>query len=259
MTAKFLGRPAERGTQIGPAHVADEQRVSSQNGIRFLRVFLEVEHQDGNRFDRMPRSLKNLETQSRKLERAAVLHQHELVLSLGPRPQPDIRSAAVAQLKVPGDEIGMKVRQKNVPDLHFQLCSIGEVLLNVPLRVDYDCRSAGFVGDQVGRMGKTAQIILLEEHVPILKHRGETKALAGISNQAFHHAISISPMRILPVLCGAAILFATAAFTHLLIHYFEHASAQSLHSPGFLAGMAVGVVVAVLSFTGAVLLMRRGR
>jgi hypothetical protein len=66
-------------------------------------------------------------------------------------------------------------------------------------------------------------------------------------------------MRILPVLCGAAILFATAAFTHLLIHYFEHASAQSLHSPGFLAGMAVGVVVAVLSFTGAVLLMRRGR
>lgn len=66
-------------------------------------------------------------------------------------------------------------------------------------------------------------------------------------------------MRILTVLCGAAILFATAAFTHLLIHYFEHASPHDLHSPGFLAAMAIGVIVAILSFIGAVLLIRRGR
>ena len=68
-----------------------------------------------------------------------------------------------------------------------------------------------------------------------------------------------SPMRILTVLCGAAILFATAAFTHLLIHYFEHASAQDMHSPEFLLGMAVGVIVTILSFIGAVQLIRRGR
>jgi len=66
-------------------------------------------------------------------------------------------------------------------------------------------------------------------------------------------------MRILTILCGAAILFATAAFTHLLIHYYQHASAENLHSTGFLAGMVVGVLVAMLSLTGAVLLIRRGR
>lgn len=66
-------------------------------------------------------------------------------------------------------------------------------------------------------------------------------------------------MRILTTLCGAAILFATAAFTHLLIHYYQHASPQDLHRPGFLAGMALGVVIDILSFTGAFLLIRRGR
>jgi len=65
-------------------------------------------------------------------------------------------------------------------------------------------------------------------------------------------------MRILTVLCGAAILFATAAFTHLLIHYYSHASPRDLHSAGFLAGMALGAVIGILSFTGAVLLIRRG-
>jgi len=143
--------------------------------------------------------------------------------------------------------------------LYSQLRGIGQVLLNVPLRIDHDCRSAGFVSDQVGRVGKTAQIILLEVHNPVLKHLREVKSLAGSSKQTFYHANSISPMRILTILCGAAILFATAAFTHLLIHYYEHASPQNLHSPGFLAGMAVGVIVAILSSIGPVLLIRRGR
>ncbi len=66
-------------------------------------------------------------------------------------------------------------------------------------------------------------------------------------------------MRILTILCGAAILFATAAFTHLLIHYYQHASSENLHSPGFLAKIAVGVVIAIFSLTGGVLLIRRGR
>jgi dolichyl-phosphate-mannose--protein O-mannosyl transferase len=66
-------------------------------------------------------------------------------------------------------------------------------------------------------------------------------------------------MKILRILSGVAILFTTLAFGHLLEHYYTRASAQDLHSPAFLAAMALAVVAGVLSFIGAVLLLRGSR
>jgi hypothetical protein len=66
-------------------------------------------------------------------------------------------------------------------------------------------------------------------------------------------------MRILNILCGLAVLFTTLAFTHLLHHHFLGASHEDVHNPASLAGMAVLVVVGVLSFIGGCLLLRRGR
>jgi hypothetical protein len=66
-------------------------------------------------------------------------------------------------------------------------------------------------------------------------------------------------MRILNILSGLAVLFATLAFAHLMHHHILHASHDDLHSPAFLAGMAALVVVGVLSFIGGCLLLRRGR
>ncbi len=39
MAAEILCRPAERGAQIGSADIADEERVSGQDGIRFICDF----------------------------------------------------------------------------------------------------------------------------------------------------------------------------------------------------------------------------
>jgi Na+/proline symporter len=67
-------------------------------------------------------------------------------------------------------------------------------------------------------------------------------------------------MRILNILSGIAVLLTTLAFAHLLHHYFSiAASHDDVHNPAFLAGMAAGVVVGVLSFVGGFLLLRRGR
>ena len=65
-------------------------------------------------------------------------------------------------------------------------------------------------------------------------------------------------MRILNILSGLAVLFTTLAFAHLLHHYFLNAG-EAAHSPPFLAGMGIGVLVGVFSFIGGCSLIRRGR
>src|SRR5260370_40503187 len=65
-------------------------------------------------------------------------------------------------------------------------------------------------------------------------------------------------MRIVSILSGIAVLFTTLAFGHLLHHYFVNAG-EAAHSPPFLAGMAIGIVVGIFSLIGACLLLRSGR
>ena len=65
-------------------------------------------------------------------------------------------------------------------------------------------------------------------------------------------------MRILNILSGLAVLLTTLAFGHLLHHYFLHATAQHVRDPAFLGGMTAGVIVAVFSFIGGCLQLRRG-
>jgi hypothetical protein len=65
-------------------------------------------------------------------------------------------------------------------------------------------------------------------------------------------------MRILNILSGLAVLFTTLAYAHLLHHYYLNAG-EAAHSPPFLAGMGIGIVVGIFSLIGGCLLLRRGR
>jgi len=67
-----------------------------------------------------------------------------------------------------------------------------------------------------------------------------------------------SDMRIVNILSGLAVLFTTLAFAHLLHHYFLN-TGEAAHSPPFLAGMGIGVVIGMFSFVGGCLLLRGGR
>ena len=67
-----------------------------------------------------------------------------------------------------------------------------------------------------------------------------------------------SSMRILNALAGLSVLLTTFAFAHLLHHYYSNAG-DTANSPPFLAGMAFGVIILILSFVGGCLLLRSAR
>ena len=66
-------------------------------------------------------------------------------------------------------------------------------------------------------------------------------------------------MRLLNIVTGLAVLFATLAFGHLLYHFSTHAGTDDFHNPIFLAGMTLGLIIWILSFIGGCLLLRAGR
>src|SRR3989304_6012708 len=76
-----------------------------------------------------------LEAHVAELEPGAVGERREGVL--GPRAgaQVDARAGAVAQLEVAGDEVGVEVREDRVLDAQAQGLGVGEVLIDVALRV----------------------------------------------------------------------------------------------------------------------------
>ena len=111
---------------------------------------------------------RTCKTQSRKFERVAVFHGDEGVLRFRLRSETYFRAAAVPQFEMPGDEIGMEVRQKNVADLHSELFGICKVLLDIALRIHHDAGRRCLIGNQIGSVRKTAEVVLLEEHARLL-------------------------------------------------------------------------------------------
>ena len=138
MRAEIVGGPAQRGAQVGAADVADEQRVAGEDGVRFGRVLLQIEHQDRDGLDGVARGFQHLQAQAREVERVAVLHGDEGVFRLGARAEMDGGAATVAQFQMAGDEVGVEVGQKDVADLEAEFLGVGQVLLDVALGIDDD-------------------------------------------------------------------------------------------------------------------------
>ena len=117
----------------------------------------------------MPRRLQYLQAQSRKIQRIAVLHRDKFVVGLGPRPKPNLRAAAIAQLQMPGKKVSMEVGEEDIANRHAEPLGVGQILLDIPLRINDDRSLAGLVGDQIRGMGQTAQIVLFQEHTANLR------------------------------------------------------------------------------------------
>ncbi len=63
-----------------------------------------------------------------------------------------------------GDEIRVHVGQEHVANRAPELLGVGEVLLDVALRIDRRGDAPHAVGDQVGGVRETAEVVLLEDH-----------------------------------------------------------------------------------------------
>ena len=87
--------------------------------------------------------------------------RRERILRLGRRAQIDGGAGAVAQLEMPGDEVGVEVRQEDVRDPQAVLGGKGEILVDVALRIDDGRRVRSLVADRgttraPGNPGRTA-------------------------------------------------------------------------------------------------------
>ena len=112
----------------------------------------------------MAGGFQDFEAQSREVERIAVLHRHEGVFRLGAGAEMDSRAATVAQFQMAGDEVGVEVGEEDVADLEPEFLGVGQVLLDVALRVDDDGGRTGLVSEQIGGVGQAAQVILFQNH-----------------------------------------------------------------------------------------------
>jgi len=66
-------------------------------------------------------------------------------------------------------------------------------------------------------------------------------------------------MRALDISCGIAVLFTTLAYAHLVHHHLLHSSPEARHNPVILAATLAALAAGILSFIGAILLLKRPR
>ena len=109
----------------------------------------------------MPRRFQRLQAHATEFQSVAIAKRCKRVFRFGSGAEIDFRADAIAQLQMPGDEIGVKMRQKYVLDLQPMFGGERDVLIRIPLRVD-DGGSAGFlVSDEVRGVGQARKIELL--------------------------------------------------------------------------------------------------
>ena len=99
---------------------------------------LEIEDEDGDGLDGVAGGFKDLQAHAGEVECVAVVHGDEGVLGDGAGAEVDGGAAAVAELEVAGDEVGVEVREEDVADLEAECVGVVEILLDVALRVDDD-------------------------------------------------------------------------------------------------------------------------
>ena len=156
--SQIVRRPSQRRAQIRTSDVADEQRVTGQNRLRLTRVHVEVEHENRNRFDRVARRLEDRQPHASEIEAVAVGHRRERELGLGLGAEMNPRAGAIAQLEMSGEEVGVEVRQEDVANLQAGLLGIGDVGIDVTLRIDDDGCAARWIADQVRRVREAVQV-----------------------------------------------------------------------------------------------------
>src|SRR5260370_8281077 len=137
MGAEVVGCQRDRSSQVGAADVTDEQGVPGEESGVVWGVLVEIEGKNRDGLDGVAGGFEDLQAQSRKVERIAVLHRHEGILRMCARAEMDGRAATVAQFQMAGDEVSVEVGEKDMSDLKAKILGVGQVLLDIALGVDH--------------------------------------------------------------------------------------------------------------------------
>ena len=165
LAGELVGADADRGQQIGTAHVADEQGVPRQHAVGDGVVgVLEDHHAD--RLGRVPGRGPHLEGDLTQGDPLAIGQQ--LDRELGPTGRSlavaDCGAGGFGQLEVAGQEVGVEVGLDHLLDPQPVGRGVGEVLGDIPLGVDDHRRTGRWVSHQVGGVGQASEVVLPEEH-----------------------------------------------------------------------------------------------
>ena len=112
----------------------------------------------------MPGRLERRQADLAEVDDVAVSERREPVLGLRGRAQIDGGAGPVAQFKMAGDEVGVKVGEEDVRDAQAVCLGIRDVLVHVPLRVDHGRRVRRFVADEIRGVREAVQIELFQDH-----------------------------------------------------------------------------------------------
>ena len=125
-SSQLFGCPADRGQEIRPPHVTDEQGVASEDAPRLvLGTFV---HDEGDRLGRVTRRGPDLDDDIAERQRLTVGERLDREVGQSPFPVGDGRAGGGGELQVPGDEVGVEVRLEDPFDPQPVLLGVGEVL-----------------------------------------------------------------------------------------------------------------------------------
>jgi hypothetical protein len=143
------GPDARRHQQVGPAHVADEQRVARQHAVR-LGIVTVLPDDDADRLGRVAGSGADLQHHLPEHEAVAIVDWLDGKVE-GPDGSAvaDGGAGAGGQLEMAGQEVGVDVGLDDALDADAGGISVGHVAGDVALGVDHHRPAGGLVGDEI--------------------------------------------------------------------------------------------------------------
>ncbi len=129
-----------------------------------LGVLIEIIDQNRDRLRRVPRRFEYLQPHPPEVQRVALSKASEVKIGLGLGPEAYRGPKAVSKFDVTGEKIGVKMGEKDVVNVELMLISVTEILIDIALRINHDRSATRLVGDEVGRMRKTAKVVLFQPH-----------------------------------------------------------------------------------------------
>src|SRR5579862_2757569 len=146
-----------------------------------LRVAgVQVVNEDGDGFWSVARGFQHLQANAPEFQNIAIMKRSKRSRRLGGGAKNDSCAHAVPELQMSGDKIGVEVSQEYVLDLERVFSGQGNVLVCVALRINYHCRAARLVSDEVRGVRQAGQIELFEDHYAL-----SLGASLGLGNDSY--------------------------------------------------------------------------
>jgi hypothetical protein len=131
--------------------------------MRALRVGVQVIYEDRNRLGGMPRGLEHLEADPSNGYPVAIREWRELIFGVSTTAEVDPGALPIAQLEMPGDEVGVEMSKEHVPDPAAEPVGILNVFVNITLRVDHRGDATTLVSHQIRGMRQAPKVVLPQD------------------------------------------------------------------------------------------------